>query len=465
MAYQGVEHAPLLPGSLKDRLSGWLNRLFGYGVLAITIAGAVSLLTWSAGDPSLTRVTSGPVYNWLGPLGAIFSDLITQMLGIAGVFFLLPPVFWALQLVTVERLDRWRAKLVLAPVAVLLLAAASSSLPRLKGWPLTYDLGGCLGDQGLRLLAGVFAIINPERAVAAAGLFCFASGVLMLMASLGISRQDLRLIFQRSSRESLRGLVRTLARGILAWWREAGIVTQVYTRDRLEPKLGMPSSSDDELPAEVIVRPRPRPDEKKRPAPPSPSDESDATHDEGARRIAEIFAPRRGDAVLSPQDDAEPAPPAVPRAAAPRPSAPVAAPTPRPSPSPGPRSPFGFGALPPAEKRVQRDAGRDRHTAAPTKRARSAPKSPFGLPTMPPEPPYEQPASASDDEYYDRAVDIVLSERRASRGYLQRRLGIGYMLAADLIERMERDRVIGPPAYNGHRLILATDPRVSSAPW
>jgi S-DNA-T family DNA segregation ATPase FtsK/SpoIIIE len=84
---------------------------------------------------------------------------------------------------------------------------------------------------------------------------------------------------------------------------------------------------------------------------------------------------------------------------------------------------------------------------------------------MPPEPPYEQPASASDDEYYDRAVDIVLSERRASRGYLQRRLGIGYMLAADLIERMERDRVIGPPAYNGHRLILATDPRVSSAPW
>ena len=34
----------------------------------------------------------------------------------------------------------------LAPVAVLLLACAASSLPRIGGWPLPYNIGGLLGD-------------------------------------------------------------------------------------------------------------------------------------------------------------------------------------------------------------------------------------------------------------------------------------------------------------------------------
>jgi S-DNA-T family DNA segregation ATPase FtsK/SpoIIIE len=60
------------------------------------------------------------------------------------------------------------------------------------------------------------------------------------------------------------------------------------------------------------------------------------------------------------------------------------------------------------------------------------------------------------DDLYDKAVAIVLRDRKASTSYLQRRLSIGYNRAADVIERMEREGVIGPANNVGRREILIT---------
>ena len=66
------------------------------------------------------------------------------------------------------------------------------------------------------------------------------------------------------------------------------------------------------------------------------------------------------------------------------------------------------------------------------------------------------PRTASEDDLYDMAVAVVLRDRKASTSYLQRRLSIGYNRAADLIERMEREGLIGPPTNIGKREILIT---------
>jgi S-DNA-T family DNA segregation ATPase FtsK/SpoIIIE len=63
---------------------------------------------------------------------------------------------------------------------------------------------------------------------------------------------------------------------------------------------------------------------------------------------------------------------------------------------------------------------------------------------------------AADDSLYDMAVAIVLRDRKASTSYLQRRLAIGYNRAADLVERMEREGLIGPANNVGKREILVT---------
>jgi S-DNA-T family DNA segregation ATPase FtsK/SpoIIIE len=62
-----------------------------------------------------------------------------------------------------------------------------------------------------------------------------------------------------------------------------------------------------------------------------------------------------------------------------------------------------------------------------------------------------------NDSLYDRAVAVVLRDRKASTSYVQRRLSIGYNRAADLIERMEQEGLISAPNHTGRREILAGD--------
>jgi len=69
---------------------------------------------------------------------------------------------------------------------------------------------------------------------------------------------------------------------------------------------------------------------------------------------------------------------------------------------------------------------------------------------------YDLLAAGSDEsnDLYDKAVAIVLRDRKASTSYVQRRLSIGYNRAASIIERMEREGVIGAANHAGKREIL-----------
>ncbi|HHN66609.1 MAG TPA: cell division protein FtsK [Thermopetrobacter sp.] len=60
----------------------------------------------------------------------------------------------------------------------------------------------------------------------------------------------------------------------------------------------------------------------------------------------------------------------------------------------------------------------------------------------------------SGDDLYDRAVQVVLRDKKVSTSYIQRRLQIGYNRAATLIERMEEEGLISAPNSKGRREIL-----------
>ncbi len=62
------------------------------------------------------------------------------------------------------------------------------------------------------------------------------------------------------------------------------------------------------------------------------------------------------------------------------------------------------------------------------------------------------------NDLYDQAVAVVTRDRKASTSYIQRRLQIGYNRAASLMERMEREGVVGPANHAGKREILAGPP-------
>ncbi|MDQ3145116.1 MAG: FtsK/SpoIIIE domain-containing protein, partial [Pseudomonadota bacterium] len=67
-----------------------------------------------------------------------------------------------------------------------------------------------------------------------------------------------------------------------------------------------------------------------------------------------------------------------------------------------------------------------------------------------------QPVGEDDAEtqLYRKAIQIVAESQKASTSYLQRQLRVGYNSAARLIERMEKDGLVGVPDHVGRREVL-----------
>ncbi|WP_077963094.1 DNA translocase FtsK [Ensifer adhaerens] len=81
-------------------------------------------------------------------------------------------------------------------------------------------------------------------------------------------------------------------------------------------------------------------------------------------------------------------------------------------------------------------------------------------------PVFDKSALASEDgnELYDQAVKVVLRDKKCSTSYIQRRLGVGYNRAASLVERMEKEGLVGPANHVGKREIIYGNRDHMSAP-
>ncbi|MBB4145004.1 DNA translocase FtsK [Rhizobium rhizoryzae] len=59
------------------------------------------------------------------------------------------------------------------------------------------------------------------------------------------------------------------------------------------------------------------------------------------------------------------------------------------------------------------------------------------------------------DDLYEKAIKVVMKDRKCSTSYIQRRLSIGYNRAASLVERMEQEGLVGPANHVGKREIIS----------
>jgi S-DNA-T family DNA segregation ATPase FtsK/SpoIIIE len=64
---------------------------------------------------------------------------------------------------------------------------------------------------------------------------------------------------------------------------------------------------------------------------------------------------------------------------------------------------------------------------------------------------------------YEKALEIVVTSRKASASYLQRRLKIGYNRAARLVEEMESRGIVGPANGSKPRDVLHVPDRFLSS--
>ncbi|MBZ9868605.1 DNA translocase FtsK [Mesorhizobium sp. CA15] len=64
-------------------------------------------------------------------------------------------------------------------------------------------------------------------------------------------------------------------------------------------------------------------------------------------------------------------------------------------------------------------------------------------------------AEEDGDALYEEAVKVVKRDKKCSTSYIQRRLGVGYNRAASLVERMEKEGLVGAANHVGKREILS----------
>ncbi len=197
MAFDGNEpnHRRLLPRTLKDLLMGWVARLGG--LLMLIVAGLLwlSLLTWSAGDPSFSTSINTQPQNLLGTFGATVSDLLLQTVGLSVVLILTCMVVWAGQLIVSQHIDRIQVRGFYAAIAACAIAGGLSALPASASWKFLHGYGGLLGDLSFNLLSGLLNQLIGAASAVFAGAGLFAAGSWAFCAAVGLDRERIAVIF------------------------------------------------------------------------------------------------------------------------------------------------------------------------------------------------------------------------------------------------------------------------------
>src|ERR1700758_588123 len=145
-----------LPASIRDALVRRLRELMGLGLIAFAGVLTAALMTWSVQDPSLSHATSRAIRNIVGYPGAIFADLLMQILGLGAIMLILPIAVWGWRMLTHRAFDREALRLGCWVLCTVIAAGFVSCWPHGGRWPLPTGLGGVVGDALVRAPAVIF---------------------------------------------------------------------------------------------------------------------------------------------------------------------------------------------------------------------------------------------------------------------------------------------------------------------
>ena len=142
-----------LIGYVRIFVAQRLSEIIGIITLVAVIATSIALITWSVQDPSLNQAINRPVNNFMGHPGAILSDILMQLFGLASLALVAPAGFLGLKLVSATKINFIRWRLFFWIIGALSTAAILGALPIVGSWPLPIGLGGIVGDAILAFIA------------------------------------------------------------------------------------------------------------------------------------------------------------------------------------------------------------------------------------------------------------------------------------------------------------------------
>ncbi|MEO1553627.1 MAG: DNA translocase FtsK 4TM domain-containing protein, partial [Pseudomonadota bacterium] len=171
---------------------------FAFGVFICGSVGSYDPL-----DPSWNAATNRSVENLFGSGGAVFADLMRQLLGwsawVAGLALMIGGAMRTV-LIGAPRVRRWLLGFLFVPLS----AACFAAWPVPTSWPLRAGLGGMIGDSLHDLAAMPFKALLLPMPELLSGLVAGALALLCAFAALGFRRGDARLLQAAASKSSAR---------------------------------------------------------------------------------------------------------------------------------------------------------------------------------------------------------------------------------------------------------------------
>ncbi|HEU4498423.1 MAG TPA: DNA translocase FtsK 4TM domain-containing protein, partial [Sphingomicrobium sp.] len=149
--------------TLAASIRGFVRKTVGVGLIGLSVALAIALITHSSTDPSLSTAAGGPPTNWLGAFGAYSSDAMLFLFGPASALFLPLVALAGVRLVRGVDTGPVRRALLVAAIGVTLIGIALGLYAgsAVSGLPAGY--GGALGLAGAYGVdAGVKLVGNPS---------------------------------------------------------------------------------------------------------------------------------------------------------------------------------------------------------------------------------------------------------------------------------------------------------------
>lgn len=148
------EKQPLMSASMRAFLMRRLAELVGFIVLIFGSVFAIILFTADQDDPSFNTASGEAVSNWFGQTGAHIASLSFQVFGLPALLLSVTLFIWGCRMMVSKHLSRWRWRLVLLPISVLLLSGATQGISALNDFLDNSGFGGILIFDALVSLLG-----------------------------------------------------------------------------------------------------------------------------------------------------------------------------------------------------------------------------------------------------------------------------------------------------------------------
>ena len=227
-----------------------MKELVGLLLLALMVLLSVAFLTYNASDASWNSANTATVINILGAPGAIISDVLIQMIGIANFLLVIVPSFWGIRLLTHSSIEKPFLRLIFLFIGVILFSSSVTRISAPEFWSISSGMGGTLGPI---LFNQILLLVEPLSITSdILGCLLAFTGTIIVLWCLGAGWGEwikiirdifrhLKLLLLITGRFTLFCL-KTLGSGLKLTAKFVNI-SRNNTRQRMEPIVGQDKTS------------------------------------------------------------------------------------------------------------------------------------------------------------------------------------------------------------------------------